>query len=103
MCKILLVIVVLFCGWLTFRYMDAVTRIEAGVINEIRLVHDREFLIQLPTLWRQARTKETLAKLMREKYPNVLVQEVEEDLCWGALRLKFASPTDLLSVTEGCN
>lgn len=82
--------------------MDAETRIEAGVLNEMTLASDREFLIRLPSLMREARDRDTLLSQLKKIYPDILVEDLGRDLCWGVLRLEFASHTELTGVSEGC-
>ena len=59
-------------------------------------------MIQLPAIINKSQNRQQLLALLNEKYPDVLVEDMGEDVCWGTLRLKFAPDMELIDITEGC-
>ena len=96
-------ILLLTSMFLVYRWFDAEVRIEAGVLNEIYLVTDRQFLMALPELLNEAGDKTELVRRLEEKYPDVSVSERGDDICWGLLRLQFKTTTQLASIKEDCS
>lgn len=99
-------IIIIFSGtsiWLAIQWLDMRSNLEAGTVNEMRLELDRKFLIQLPSLLKETYNRDQLIRLLQEKYPNVQVNDLGQDICWGALRLKLTSSHELSGISESCD
>ena len=71
------------------KLLDASSSIEAGVVGEMWLQGQRDFLMRLPALMRQAGNREELLKLLHSEYPDVAVTKSEGGIAFPPLLLQF--------------
>ncbi len=97
---ILLILAISTICYLLIQIEDMHARIEAGVAGELILKTQRDFLLELPSIMREAQDKSSLEKLLKMRYPNTRVGSLSEDICWGYLRLSFTDNFELKEVVE---
>lgn len=105
MTKILTVLLILALGaifWLGVRVADYHAAIEAGVVEEAHLRHQRDFLLNLPKMIKSASDVTSLEKILMQKYPETLVEVKGEDICFGFFRLQFVNGLELVDIIEDC-
>lgn len=102
MTKLALLIAIASTFWFGYKYFDAETRIEAGVLNEILISGERDFLMRLPAIIKEVQDRGKLVTRLQEAYPEVAIKENGSGICWGRLKLNFSSSMQLLDVSEGC-
>ncbi|MDY0363021.1 MAG: hypothetical protein RBR08_16350 [Desulforegulaceae bacterium] len=88
------VLSIIFTGLLVysgFKLGNAYSRIEDGIINEMWLKRQRDFLVKLPALMLKTGNKESLLRLLKDQYPNTEIIEYQKGILFPPLLLEFDS------------
>ena len=105
MTRFLTVLLIIALGtilWLGVRVADYHAAIEAGVVEEAYLRHQCDFLVKLPKMIKSASDVKSLEKILRQNYPETLVEVKGDDICFGFFRLKFINGLELVDIIKGC-
>ena len=96
--SVLILLAATFWSWMKFYDLQA--GLEQCVLNEILITGDREFLLVIPQLVREAKGPDALIALLKKKYPGTLVEPVEGGVRWGRLKVELTEHGEFLRVTE---